>query len=411
MGLGFFLHRSASGRTWVGHDGGMPGHSTALLTHRESGTGGIALMNSTSSPDPDRPRDRAGRPRGRRRPGRRRAVAAGTSVPEELAGILGRWFTEGRGFTFSVREGRLEARMDGAPATRAPSVFEAESPRPLPHGLRPRARGAPPRDPRTDDGRVDRLHWATYLCTREPLGFGEHLRRRTSGVDDLDPHGLRVEDRLVQHGPAAGPAPRATAPPPSAARSRGSASTSSTAAWSPPVTSGTRSPGSAPRGRRRPRRPAAPGCRAAGRTAAGSGPRPWCGPGRAAGRSCARPSGRPPIRAIANPPLRTSSTPHVAGAARPRRRPTASPAPRTPRRTAAGPRTSSRPRPCPTARRRGRRTSSRRGAREVLHPAHHARGGYRHGDDLHGVCSTGRRRSPGGRRRRRACEDGPHAGR
>ena len=69
MGLGFFLHRSASGRTWVGHDGGMPGHSTALLTHRESGTGGIVLMSSTSSPDPTRPRDRAGGPGGRRRAG------------------------------------------------------------------------------------------------------------------------------------------------------------------------------------------------------------------------------------------------------------------------------------------------------------------------------------------------------
>jgi hypothetical protein len=28
---------------------------------------------------------------------------------------------------------------------------------------------------RGEDGRVDRLHWATYLFTREPLGFGEHL--------------------------------------------------------------------------------------------------------------------------------------------------------------------------------------------------------------------------------------------
>ena len=28
---------------------------------------------------------------------------------------------------------------------------------------------------REDDGRVREMHWATYLVTREPLGFGEHL--------------------------------------------------------------------------------------------------------------------------------------------------------------------------------------------------------------------------------------------
>jgi CubicO group peptidase (beta-lactamase class C family) len=174
MGLGFFLHRSASGRTWVGHDGGMPGHSTALLTHRESGTGGIALMSSTSSPDPtalaialaDRVVDDV--------PGDDEPWRPGTSVPEELAGIIGRWYSEGRGFTFSVREGRLEARQDGAPATRAPSVFEAESPDHL-RTVSGRERGELLRVTRADDGRVDRLHWATYLCTREPLGFGEHL--------------------------------------------------------------------------------------------------------------------------------------------------------------------------------------------------------------------------------------------
>ena len=59
--------------------------------------------------------------------------------------------------------------------------------------------------------------------------------------------------------------------------------------------------GSGPRGRLPPRRPAAPGCRGGGRSAAGSGRRPWCGPARAAGRSCARPArsrpgGRPRSR-------------------------------------------------------------------------------------------------------------------
>lgn len=174
MGLGLFVLRTPSGRTWVGHDGGMPGHLTALLTHRESGTGGIVLMSNTAGPDPaalalqlaervveDLPvEDEPWRP--------------GTSVPEELAGVIGRWYSEGRGFVFSVREGRLEARQDGAPASRAPSVFVAEGPNRY-RTESGRERGELLRVTRDPAGAVDRLHWATYVFTRAPLGFGEHL--------------------------------------------------------------------------------------------------------------------------------------------------------------------------------------------------------------------------------------------
>ena len=174
MGLGLFVLRTPSGRTWVGHDGGMPGHLTALLTHRESGTGGIVLMSNTAGPDPaalalqladrvveDLPvEDEPWRP--------------GTSVPEELAGVIGRWYSEGRGFVFSVREGRLEARQDGAPASRAPSVFVAEGADRY-RTESGRERGELLRVTRDAAGAVDRLHWATYLFTRAPLGFGEHL--------------------------------------------------------------------------------------------------------------------------------------------------------------------------------------------------------------------------------------------
>ena len=174
MGLGLFVLRTPSGRTWVGHDGGMPGHLTALLTHRESGTGGIVLMSNTAGPDPaalaleladrvveDLPvEDEPWRP--------------GTSVPEELAGVIGRWYSEGRGFVFSVREGRLEARQDGAPASRAPSVFVAEGADRY-RTESGRERGELLRVTRDAAGAVDRLHWATYVFTRAPLGFGEHL--------------------------------------------------------------------------------------------------------------------------------------------------------------------------------------------------------------------------------------------
>jgi CubicO group peptidase (beta-lactamase class C family) len=175
MGLGLFVLRTPSGRTWVGHDGGMPGHLTALLTHRESATAGIVLMSNTAGPDPgvlaleladrvleDLPvEDEPWRP--------------GTSVPEELAGVIGRWYSEGRGFVFSVREGRLEARQDGAPASRPPSVFVAEGADRY-RTESGRERGELLRVTRDAAGAVDHLHWATYVFTRAPLGFGEHLR-------------------------------------------------------------------------------------------------------------------------------------------------------------------------------------------------------------------------------------------
>jgi YD repeat-containing protein len=172
MGLGFFVVR-AGDRSWVGHDGGMPGHITGVHTHRESGTGGIVLMNASHSPDPtafavalagrvvqDVPvDDQPWRP--------------GTDVPDELAGVLGRWYTEGSPFTFSVREGRLEASADGLPG-RKPSVFALEGADRY-RTVSGRERGELLRLTRDESGRVTEMHWATYLVTREPLGFGEHL--------------------------------------------------------------------------------------------------------------------------------------------------------------------------------------------------------------------------------------------
>jgi CubicO group peptidase (beta-lactamase class C family) len=175
MGLGFFVHRAPSGRTWVGHDGGLPGHITSLLTHRESGTGGIVLMSNTAAPDPSALAVQLAEKVVDDAPVEDEPWQPGTTVPEELAGIIGRWYSEGREFTFSVREGRLEARQAGAPASRPPSVFAAEGPDRY-RTESGRERGELLRVTRDDSGAVDRLHWATYLFTREPLGFGEHLR-------------------------------------------------------------------------------------------------------------------------------------------------------------------------------------------------------------------------------------------
>src|SRR3954452_12040843 len=123
MGLGFFLARSGT-RTYVGHTGGMPGHITALFTDREAKTGGLVLTSSGTTPDvagfaitlADLVTDHE--------PVEPAPWTPGTTVPDDLAELVGVWYTEGSPFTFSVREGRLEARAPGVPDHKPASRFE-----------------------------------------------------------------------------------------------------------------------------------------------------------------------------------------------------------------------------------------------------------------------------------------------
>ena len=61
-GLGLELVRRER-QTWVGHTGGLPGSITGFFTHRESGTTGMALMNSSVAGDPAELFATEGRPR------------------------------------------------------------------------------------------------------------------------------------------------------------------------------------------------------------------------------------------------------------------------------------------------------------------------------------------------------------
>jgi len=175
MGLGFFLMRSSAGRTWVGHTGGMPGHITGVFTHRESGTGSIVLMNATVTPGPDALAIELGDHVVEHDPVEDGPWQPGAELPEEYRPILGRWFSEGHPFVFSVEQGKLQARIDLPGAAKLPpSVFERESDD-VYRTVSGRERGELLRVTRATDGSVTKLNWATYLFTREPIAFGEHL--------------------------------------------------------------------------------------------------------------------------------------------------------------------------------------------------------------------------------------------
>ncbi|HEX4470904.1 MAG TPA: serine hydrolase domain-containing protein [Nocardioides sp.] len=179
MGLGFFLVRTgsdSSARTWVGHTGGMPGHITGLFTHRESGTGGIALMNATAPPPPDAFAIQLADHVVEHDPVEPEPWRPGTEIPEEFRGVLGRWFSEGQPFVFWVEHGELKARVDKPAAARmTPSTFEKVEDG-VYRDVTGRERGEILRVTRGADGTVTQLNWATYLFSREPLAFGENLR-------------------------------------------------------------------------------------------------------------------------------------------------------------------------------------------------------------------------------------------
>lgn len=171
-GLGFMLLR-VDGRTWVGHTGGFPGHITGVMTHGESGTSGIVLMNASNATVPGGFAARLGSEVLDREPELPQPWRPGTVVPADLAPLLGRWYSEGRAFTFSVRDGELEVRLESTPDA-APSLFERIDDDTF-RTTAGRERGELLRLRRDVDGRVTRLNWATYLFTREPFAFGEWL--------------------------------------------------------------------------------------------------------------------------------------------------------------------------------------------------------------------------------------------
>jgi CubicO group peptidase (beta-lactamase class C family) len=176
MGLGFFLIRTGTGRTYVGHTGGMPGHITGVFTHRESGTGGIVLMNNSAPVPPDAFAIELADHVVEHDPVEPEPWRPGTEIPDEFRGLLGRWFSEGQPFAFWVEQGELRGRVDKpAAATLPPSRFVKVSDD-VYRDVSGRERGELLRVTRAADGSVTKLNWATYLFTREPIAFGEHLR-------------------------------------------------------------------------------------------------------------------------------------------------------------------------------------------------------------------------------------------
>ena len=170
-GLGLALERRGD-RIFAGHGGAMPGHRAELVYSCAEGIGVAALTNSSvwdrsedfvlelaekaieaMSPEVDLWRPEA-------------------DAPAPLAGLLGRWWTEGDEFVLRYRGGRLEARLVAAPEWQPPAVFAPDGEDRF-RVVSGRERGEVLRVVRDERGEPVKLYWATYPCTRTPEVWGQ----------------------------------------------------------------------------------------------------------------------------------------------------------------------------------------------------------------------------------------------
>ncbi|GGM84705.1 serine hydrolase domain-containing protein [Dactylosporangium sucinum] len=182
FGLGLIVHPQAGpGRiVHVGHDGAMPGFLAGVYGRSGgSGTPGALAVAALGSSGTAReicelphellaavveedPADVA-------------PWVPGEPAPPEYRSVLGRWWSEGFELVFSWRDGGLQARGADDPAARPPARFAPVEGRPdLLRTVSGREAGELLRLTRDEDGRVVRMHWATYRVTRTQEAFDGH---------------------------------------------------------------------------------------------------------------------------------------------------------------------------------------------------------------------------------------------
>jgi CubicO group peptidase (beta-lactamase class C family) len=169
-GLGFMLHRRGE-RVLVGHDGAMPGFLAGLAVRRPEKVGAVVLASTSAGADPGGLAIELALQVVDDDPDLPDPWRPGVDVPESLAGLLGVWWTEGNQLVFSARDGHLEAAPAGVARGKEPAVFAEEGPDRF-RVVSGRETGEVLRVVRRADGSVEKLNWATYPVTRDPLPFG-----------------------------------------------------------------------------------------------------------------------------------------------------------------------------------------------------------------------------------------------
>ena len=169
-GLGLQLWRRGE-RVFAGHTGGFPGFVSIVVWAPADEAGAVLLTNSGVWSQLSDEGLRVAEAVIDELPAPREPWRPRAAPPDEVAPLLGHWWSEGLEFVFSWRGGRLEASVANAPSVLPPAVFEPEGPD-LWRTVAGRERGELLRAVRDGEGGVTKLYWATYPFLREPVSFG-----------------------------------------------------------------------------------------------------------------------------------------------------------------------------------------------------------------------------------------------
>jgi CubicO group peptidase (beta-lactamase class C family) len=167
-GLGLMLYRRGD-RVYAGHGGAMPGYLTGVVFSRPEKIGAIVLTSASAIADPEETALALCEKALELDPPLPEPWEPGEAPPDELAGVPGRWWSEGEEFVFRFRRGRLEAQIPRS--VLPPGVFERVD-GDLYRTVEGRERGELLRLVRDESGAVVKLYWATYPFTRTPETFG-----------------------------------------------------------------------------------------------------------------------------------------------------------------------------------------------------------------------------------------------
>jgi CubicO group peptidase (beta-lactamase class C family) len=162
-GLGLELF-NRDGRIWGGHGGAMPGHLAGVYVDRMTGVGAAALTNSGTRADMEGFAISLAAKALELWPAPIEPWRPEAEPPDEVAALLGRWWSEGNEFVFSWEKGALQAKLVGTAKGRGETTFEREG-----DGWRAAA-GRERGERLRREG--DRLVWAGYRFTRDQRPFG-----------------------------------------------------------------------------------------------------------------------------------------------------------------------------------------------------------------------------------------------
>ena len=170
-GLGLELYRRGE-RVFAGHGGAMPGFLAGVCIHRPERTGAAVLCNTSTGADPEKLALDLAEAALDELPRAPEPWRPDGGAPDDVAPMLGRWWSEGNELVLSWQGARLRLEVvDGPPGRRVSWLRQEGDDRwRIEEG---RELGELLRVVRDDGGAPAKLYVATYPLTRVPTPFAE----------------------------------------------------------------------------------------------------------------------------------------------------------------------------------------------------------------------------------------------